>query len=200
MTVSALRVPGHGVNTNEQGRSTVQRLDLSQLLVPVDGTRVFSRMAEITAVTQRPASTPLAFYSDGSSLEASLPLAPRAWKAIPTSAGKTFEWEGLVVDVNDSTFTSRLRNIKGAKAEYDEFTEFDLADVPFGDRDLLLPGAIFRWVVGLESRSGTRQRYSRIVLRRLPAWTKKSFTMSEQKLRDIVSGINWVNNEPTSAG
>jgi hypothetical protein len=200
MTASALKSYSFDVDTDEQNQSVVRRLAFQELAEPSAGTRVFSRAAVATAVTPRPVSTPFAFFSDGSSLRAPSPIGLRAWKAIPTSAGKTFEWEGLVLEIQDASFSARLRNIKGAKAEYDEIAQFDLADVPPGDRDLLHPGAIFRWVVGLESRSGTRQRYSRIVFRRLPAWTSRSLKKSEEELKALVSGIQWIKNDATSTG
>ncbi len=200
MTALATKLPSQGVNTDEQSHAAVRRLESRELFEPSAGTQVFGRAAVLTAATPRPVSTPFAFFSDGSSLKASVPIGLRAWKAIPTSAGKTFEWEGLVLEIRGSSFTSRLRNIKGANSEFEEIAEFDLADVPPGDRDLLHPGGIFRWVVGLESRSGTRQRYSRIVFRRLPAWTRRSLKNSDQHLQKLVSGIQWINNDPTSSG
>lgn len=200
MTASTLEFSSLDVNTDEQNQTAVRRLDFRELAEPSAGTRVFGRAAVATAGTPRPVSTPFTFFSDGSSLRAPSPLGLRAWKAIPTSAGKTFEWEGLVLEIQGSSFSARLRNIKGAKAEYDEIADFDLADVPPGDRDLLHPGGIFRWVVGLESRSGTRQRYSRIVFRRLPAWTSRSLKKSDEQLKELVSGIQWIKNDATSAG
>jgi len=200
MTSSALKFSSLDVNTDEQSQTEIRLLAFKELAEPSAGTRVFSRAAVVTAGTPRPVSTPFVFFSDGSNLKAPGPLGLRAWKAIPTSAGKTFEWEGLVLEIQESSFTARLRNVKGAKAEYDEFADFDLADVPPGDRDLLHPGGIFRWVVGLESRSGTRQRYSRIVFRRLPAWTSRSLKKSDEQLKVLVSGIQWIKNDATSAG
>lgn len=144
-------------------------------------------------------STILRYYSDGSIVRAPRPISLRVWKAIATSAGKTFEWEGVVLDLKGLTFTARLKNVKGAEVNFSEAAEFDIADVPIGDRDLLLPGGIFRWVVGLESRSGTRQKYSRIVFRRLPAWTARSLNKADSSLKELVAGINWLNDESASS-
>jgi hypothetical protein len=198
MTASILKY-SPSVSTDEKIPSPVHRLELRELIEPSAGTRVFGRAAAVTAATPRPVSTPFAFFSDGSSLKAPVPIGLRAWKAIPTATGKTFEWEGLVIEVGESSFKSRLRNMKGAKTEIEEIAEFDLADIPPGDRDLLQPGGIFRWVIGLESRSGTRQRYSRIVFRRLPAWTTKSLKKSDQQLKELVSGIHWITHDATNA-
>jgi hypothetical protein len=199
MTATALSFSTSSANTDEQIQEPVRRLKFSEQFAPSAGTRVLGHVTAETGATPIPATTRFTFFSDGSSLKAPDPLKLRAWKSIPTSAGKTFEWEGLVIDVKESSFTSRLRNIKGAKAEDEEIAVFHLDDISPGDRDLLQPGAIFRWVIGFELRSGTRQRYSRIVFRRLPALTSRSFEKSKQQLDELIAGIQWMAHDASSA-
>jgi hypothetical protein len=41
------------------------------------------------------------------------------------------------------------------------------------DRSMVVPGAIFDWSIGYrQDEGGTRTRVSRLVFRRLPAWSK----------------------------
>lgn len=145
-----------------------------------------------TQVQAIPKTSLFSYFSDGSFVRAPQPITIREWKAMPTSSGKSFEWEGVVVAVGVDAFEVRLHNVRGAPNDFDEITEFEIADVPPGDRDLLKPGGIFRWVVGFESQSGTRKKYSRIVFRRLPALTPKSLEASASALGKTISGIEWI--------
>lgn len=191
MTVTVLKYLGESDDTAEHLSNRVRLVGAREMVDPLAGTNAFVRAENETVAYARPNSTVFAYYTDGSSLKASKPMALSTWKAIPTSAGKTFEWEGLVVEVKNDTFSARLKNVKGTGVEFEEIAEFDLADVSQGDRDLLKPGGIFRWVVGLEARSGTRQKYSRIVFRRLPAWTQRSLQHADQNLKNVISEIQW---------
>ena len=195
MTVSVLKYFGDSDDTAEHISIRVRRVGGREMVEAAAGTNAFVRAKNETVAYARPNSTVFAYYTDGSSVKAPKPMALPTWKAIPTSAGKTFEWEGLVVEVKTETFSARLQNVKGTEVDFVEIAEFDLSDVSQGDRDLLKPGGIFRWVVGLEARSGTRQKYSRIVFRRLPAWTQRSLKQADQSLKDMMSEIQWAEND-----
>jgi hypothetical protein len=182
-------------DTDLGARAEVKRLDHREIVTASAGTRMMAGVSNPTSGQSATRATSFAFFSDGSSLKSAPPLILQAWRSLATSAGKTFEWEGLVQEVKEDSFFARLRNVKGAPAEYEEYAEFSIDEVPLGDRDLLLKGAIFRWVVGLESRSGTRQRYSRIVFRRLPAWTQRSLERSKAELSALVADIVWAEDD-----
>jgi hypothetical protein len=145
---------------------------------------VINQISE-TFLSSRPDTSLMTYFPDGKSIKTPDPITLREWKALPTSAGKTFEWEGIVTSVSKATFEARLMNVKGMADKFVEYADFDLQDVPDGDRDLVQPGGVFRWVVGLESRSSTRQKYSKIVFRRLPAWTQRSLQAAEKQLRNV---------------
>jgi hypothetical protein len=130
--------------------------------------------------------------------------AEQAWRgapATPTRVVKTAratqdhfhalqQWEGVVDAINDGTFFARLvdRTAEGP----DEQAEFDLAEVPAGDRELIAPGAVFYWSVGYRtSATGTRSRASVISFRRLPAWTEAEKRQAKERARQIARALDW---------
>lgn len=92
------------------------------------------------------------------------------------------EWEGYVVSISNDTFTARLLDVTKDSSIEDEEADFPIDDLDDADRARICLGAIFRWAIGYRrSPGGTKDRYSRIVLRNLPAWTKKEL---EKNRRD----------------
>lgn len=96
------------------------------------------------------------------------------------------EYEGIVVAINhhDGTFTARLAAIKGDDA--DEEGEFSLDELN-GDENLVVPGAIFTWTIGLQLRGPTLQRIrvSDIRFRRLPPFTKEVIAKAEREAEEL---------------
>lgn len=96
------------------------------------------------------------------------------------------EYEGIVVAVNlqDRTFTARLAAIKGDDA--DEEGEFSLDELN-GDENLVVPGAIFTWTIGLQSRGPTLQRLrvSDIRFRRLSPFTQEVIAKAEKEAEEL---------------
>jgi len=117
----------------------------------------------------------------------------------PSSTGKLVEWEGVVESVMSDKFDARLTAIKGSDVDFDEFTSFEVARVPQDDHDLIHPGALFRLVVGYQALGGTRQQYSRLTFRRLPAWNQNAIDEAQLKFKQIVNNIEW-SDEVTSSG
>ena len=163
------------------------------------GTDEWEFDTHITSASSRPKKMWMTYYADGSSVSSPAPITMKAWRALPTSTGKVFEWEGVVTRIERDYFQAKLKNVKGATSDSFEHAEFSVSDVPIGDRDLLCVGGIFRWVVGLESRSGTRQKYSKVVFRRLPAWTQKSLENEVEKLNKMFSSISWMTDESSGS-
>jgi hypothetical protein len=58
--------------------------------------------------------------------------------------------------------------------EDDSESTYSLDEVSMDDRSLVVPGAIFDLSIGYrQDEGGTRTRVSRLVFRRLPAWSKE---------------------------
>jgi hypothetical protein len=96
------------------------------------------------------------------------------------------EYEGTVVAINlhDRTFTARLADITGNDA--DEEGEFSLDELN-GDENLVVPGALFTWTIGLQLRGPTyqRSRVSDIRFRRLPPATKELIAKVEKEAEEM---------------
>jgi hypothetical protein len=101
------------------------------------------------------------------------------------------EWEGVVekIDVNDASFSARLDDITNP-ATPQEYAEFYLDDVSQDDMPLVQIGAVFRWVIGKrEDQFGTIERTSKIVFRRLPAYSVADIEKANARAEHLSSGI-----------
>jgi hypothetical protein len=101
------------------------------------------------------------------------------------------EWEGYVISIEKETFTAQLVDKTRLADRPEEVTEFPLADIRNDDKPLLMPGAIFRWSVGYQNREGTKERVSRIIFRRLPAWTKKELDLQTNNFVRCFASVEW---------
>jgi hypothetical protein len=101
------------------------------------------------------------------------------------------EWEGRVTDISADTFTAALLDITAREKSEAEEADFPLSDISDDDHELLKLGAIFRWVVGYQKVGNTKERFSRIVFRRLPAWTKLEADAIEAEATRRASAITW---------
>ncbi len=101
------------------------------------------------------------------------------------------EWEGYVVTIEKEVFTAHLVDKTRLSDRPEEVVEFPLSDIRNDDRELLVPGAIFRWSVGYQDSYGTKERVSRIVFRRLPAWTKKELDLQTNEFAKQFASVEW---------
>ena len=113
---------------------------------------------------------------------------------LPSAAPQTMaalqEWEGRVEEIDGDTFVGILVDKTAGSGIEEERAELLLCDVQFADRSLLRVGAIFRWVIGYQTlQSGTRQRVSQIVFRRLPAWRKQDLGFAVESSRALLAAL-----------
>ena len=90
-------------------------------------------------------------------------------------------FEGAVLSVDDDarTFWARLAD---RTSEYpDENAKFALAEISRDDWPLIVPGALFTWVIGCESRDGQIRRVSDIRFRRIFSGTAAAVESSKQR-------------------
>lgn len=106
------------------------------------------------------------------------------------------EYEGTVTAVDESsgTFTARLIDVSHESA--DEEAEFSLREIT-DDRHLVVPGAIFSWVIGLQWRRRQSTRVSEIRFRRLPPFDQDSITRAESSMNDLANLLSTQNDLPT---
>ena len=89
------------------------------------------------------------------------------------------KWEGYVISVNKGTFIARLKDLTNNYP--DEQAEIEIEEIPFNDREMLCPGAVFYWSIGYnDSITGQRTRQSLIRFRRLPVWDKNEIEEAKQ--------------------
>ncbi len=116
-------------------------------------------------------------------------LTPRPAKA-PTISGYHVEqeYEGTVValDIFHGTFTARLTDTTAGGP--DEEGEFSLAELN-GDEAFVVPGAVFTWSIGLQTRGPSRQqkRVSDLRFRRVPAISKDLIAAAEHEAEELSS-------------
>lgn len=102
------------------------------------------------------------------------------------------EWEGYVSNIAETFFTARLVDKTQGKSVEEEEADFLIGDLSDEDRQLLVPGAVFRWVIGYQRTiSGTKRRVSQITFRRLPAWTRKELQAARSRAEELASTIQW---------
>jgi uncharacterized protein YjbJ (UPF0337 family) len=89
------------------------------------------------------------------------------------------EWEGCVDRVEGETVFARLRDITRGARELSDFAEIPLEEISPDDVERLVPGSLFRWAIGYRRTAGVQERFSRIVVRHLPAWTQNDIAEAE---------------------
>jgi len=102
------------------------------------------------------------------------------------------EWEGYVTQIANDVFTARLTDLTAGDSLPTEETEFLISDVADSELDLLREGAIFRWIIGYRKEPyGSKFRFSEVVFRRLPQWTKEDLLLAEEHAENLLQSISW---------
>jgi hypothetical protein len=109
------------------------------------------------------------------------------------------EWEGRVEEIQGRRIVARLVDITARENEESEEVDLPLDDVPDADQDLIQPGAIFRWILGFHYPYGRKEKFARIVVRRLPVWTEREMREADKEAYDLHNAI-FGDTEIRSAG
>lgn len=87
-----------------------------------------------------------------------------------------------MLEVKEDEFMAALVDLTAGSSHEEEEAVIPLTELSEDDAARLLPGTIFRWVIGYERlHSGTKKRVSQIVIRDLPRITE----------RDLQQGREW---------
>ena len=89
-----------------------------------------------------------------------------------------YEAEVIAINLTESTFTARLVDVTNNGP--DEEGEFSLHELN-GDESLVIPGALFTWSIGMQTRGSREIRVSDIRFRRIPPFSKEAIAKAEQK-------------------
>lgn len=98
---------------------------------------------------------------------------------------KLQEWEGQVQEVGPTYFSARLVDLTAGEKVETEEAELPLDDLIESDRALLVPGAVFRWIIGYRYMYGQKDRFTRFVIRRLPMWTEQEIRSADQEADEL---------------
>jgi hypothetical protein len=101
------------------------------------------------------------------------------------------EWEGTVTRLLDDAFIGSMVDLTEREKGFQDEAEFPLSDLPPDAHPLLKEGAIFRWLIGYSIVDGTQYRASKIVFRRMPAWTKRDLVTAAQYASDLSKSVTW---------
>lgn len=98
------------------------------------------------------------------------------------------KWKGHVIEKYDSYFTAIITDISNKNP--DEIVELPTETISQDDLHLVVEGALFDWHIGYEKTSGTTQKYSKILFRRMPRWTRSDFdraNLVKNKFKEFLS-------------
>jgi hypothetical protein len=103
------------------------------------------------------------------------------------------EFEGVVlsVDKKSRTFYVRLVDETNPSAP-DEEALMSFDEISSDDQDLIVPGALFSWVMGRTERNGTVSRHSEIRFRRVFRFSKQSIIQAENKAAEFYALLDEV--------
>ena len=108
-------------------------------------------------------------------------------------------WEGVVEEVREGTFSGRLIPLSNGAADpgRTEFTEFSFDDLANeSDRDLVQPGAVFYWTIG-KSRNGagTLTNVSLVRFRRIPTPTLQRQQRARREAEELLDTLDGFDGE-----
>jgi hypothetical protein len=100
------------------------------------------------------------------------------------------EWEGRVEEIQGQRIIARLVDITAGEKEESEEVDIPIDDVPEADQALIQPGTIFRWILGYQYPYGRKEKFARLVVRRLPVWTEREMREADKEAYDLHNAIH----------
>ena len=103
------------------------------------------------------------------------------------------EFEGRVVSISpdEGLFTAYLTDVTSGSGEESEDVDLPIEDISDTDIPLFEEGAIFRWLIGYRYVGTTKERFSKLVLRRVPAWSERQREQIWQKAEESAKALKW---------
>jgi hypothetical protein len=95
------------------------------------------------------------------------------------------EWEGQIQEVGTTSFLARLVDLTADEHTETEEVQLPLSDISEGDLALVRPGAVFRWIIGYRYTGAVKERFDRLVIRRLPMWTPAEISSADREAREL---------------
>ena len=99
------------------------------------------------------------------------------------------EWEGQVQEVGERVFSARLVDLTRDSKDETEETDLPIEYLSEADARLVIPGAIFRWIIGCRWTNGEKEPFTRVVIRRLPIWTEGEIKAADQEAAELHNAL-----------
>jgi len=100
------------------------------------------------------------------------------------------KWQGYITSFNEHSFTAIVQDLTNDNP--DEEIEISVNAISPDDLHLVTEGAHFYRHIGYENLSGTTQKYSKILFRRMPRWSMSAFKKAEKlekELNEFISAL-----------
>ena len=97
-------------------------------------------------------------------------------------------WKGYVTKREEDYFSAIITD--PSNENQDEEIQMPLKSISSDDLHLVVEGSYFDWHIGYEKISGTTQRFSKVLFRRMPKWTSDDFNKAKhlaQQIKDFLS-------------
>lgn len=103
------------------------------------------------------------------------------------------EFEGRVVSISrhSGVFTAYLTDVTTGSHEESEDVDLLIDDISDADLPLFEEGAIFRWLIGYRYEGTTKERFSRLFFRRIPALSKQQREAFWKKAEESGKSLRW---------
>ena len=103
------------------------------------------------------------------------------------------EFEGRVVSISpeEGLFGAYLTDVTSGSDEESEDVDLPIKDISDTDLPLFEEGAIFRWLIGYRYEKTTKERFSKLVFRRIPAWSERQREQIWQKAEESAKALKW---------
>jgi len=180
-----------GVPLDTTGHATLRQQQLvavaDQRLVPDTRRRGYSSSTEQSLANTVRTDTDVAEGVRGPAAIINFPEFTPV-RTLPHAFVVLAEWEGSVLTVEADKITAQLTPISGVEKVAQD-ADVPCEEISEDDRELVRVGALFRLAVGYEIANGTRTRFSRIVFRRLPAWTRRDIEDADALAERYFNGI-----------
>jgi hypothetical protein len=100
-------------------------------------------------------------------------------------------WEGRVISIGKKDLVAGLVDLSMQQVEETVEATLPLSELSEEDRQDLEPGKIFNWVIGFSYSGSTKTRFSRLVFRRLPAWSERELELAKEAANRLSAAIPW---------
>jgi hypothetical protein len=101
------------------------------------------------------------------------------------------EWEGRVVEIRADQFTARLVDLSAGDNEERDEVDILISDLAAADLELLRENSIFRWLIGYRYFGSTKERFTRVVFRRMPAWSRNELRAARRSAEQRAERMVW---------